>query len=265
MAAFADDRNEGRAIGMAGQEDDDNLPDGFIIDDDADSYVIDFGKCMHGGQIIDGCCMHCNEQIERPRISAGATARISAKRPPIMDVLEKYPYSDAIKTKACEIFVSLKLTNLRDVSKRMALCYCIFQAHAVKGLHTVPFLIGKTLGLTRSQTFKAMSKFSANGNNSNYRADGYMDPVELVAVYADQFGLSDELTINMKEDFRHLLEIAPHLIDRPACTLVAAYMWYYLDTISGIKIDENKFAAIFLLKFGTIKSVHAEISRIDNS
>jgi len=226
-------------------------------------FNVDFMKCQHNARLIDGKCSLCNEQIEKPHMSARAAARISVKRPPIMDHLDKYPFSDIIKNKACEIFQSLNLTNLRDESRRMALCYCIFQAHAAKGIHAAPLLIGKKLGLNRQQVSRAMSRYENNKSNLNLRHDGYVDPIELIPQYAEEFRFTADVTSDMKDDFKSLIKKSPDLLERPPCTLVAAFMWYYMFT-NGIKIDEESFANVFLLKFATIRSVSNEISKIDN-
>ena len=203
--------------------------------------------------------------------SIHAISRANSQVDPIMKFMADWPFDDVIKNSACQIYRQMKLSNQHPISKKQALCYCLFRAYKDKGEHADPFLLGLSIGLTPEQTTGCF-KYNNISNGSIKSIDGWIDPVELLPQYAMKLNLSDDLIQNMQESFRQLLEKSKRIRDeeggedlseKPVKTIVAAYILNYLQSI-GTFPDEASYASIFMLQIPTIKNLAKKITIIEN-
>lgn len=202
-----------------------------------------------------------SESIEQP-LQKGKSRR--GKRSIMQDIKDLF-YSDDIKLKACDIFQNLKLGNVRRDSRKMAICYCLYQAHLYYGSRPDPMLIGQSLGLSKSLTHKAMSTYTSYSRTGYRGFDGYTDPIDLIPEYArdPSFRFTEVSIEDMKSEWIKITTKYPDIMEKPPRTVVAAFIWWYMS-IYGMNMDCNEFASKFGLSFTTIKTLYSEIVKIDN-
>lgn len=225
-------------------------------------------KCVHRSGIINGCCAECGKEIQqytrRRKKSVIALSRLNSKVDPIIKFMQEWPYSDAIKDKALERFKYLGLSNLREEEKKELLCHCLFKAHVDLGIHTNVILIGKTIGLS-SKVSQRSNRFNTVGKPGMVGFNAYVDPIEMMPTYGKILELSEDVILDMKENFSIFLERNPDMIEKPAGTLIASYIWYYLTYIvTAEDLNKDEFAEIFDMKFSTIKSHVNDIVKMEN-
>lgn len=173
--------------------------------------------------------------------------------------MAKLPFPDDVKQHALINFNQLGLTNLREKSRVMAFCYCIYRAYIDLGIHIDINIIGMKLELSNNETLKAFSTYNSATTEGFENINGYVDPVDVVPCYAEKFGLAEDIHLEIQEYLGDILEKNPELRDEPSRTLVASYMWHYFQTV-GIEIERHDFAHVFGLEFATIKSLYGKVS-----
>lgn len=207
----------------------------------------------------------------RGATSITTVSRDNSRMDPIIKFMENWPYSDEIKSRAAQIYRNTGLSNQHPENKTQALFCYLFRTHQERGVHVEPYLLSKNIGLRPELIPSAFTKYMPL-IESRFRIDGWIDPVESLPQYAVKLGLTDEFIGSMKESFRRLLdkskkisqeERGEDLSEKPAKTIVAAYMLNYLQSMGNFPEEQN-YADLFGLKIATIKNLSKKIDIIEN-
>ncbi|CAK7994946.1 Transcription initiation factor TFIIB [uncultured virus] len=173
--------------------------------------------------------------------------------------LMKYDFSESIKNKACEIFFRLSVGNPRKKQRVKTICYCVYQAMIELKLGSIdPKTLELTFGLTKQEINSAIAL------NPTYKA-GYKqnnsttNPSDLLKMYASEsFRFSDDTVDDMVKSFQDVISKSEALLTKQARTLIAAFMWYYMEC-NGFTSNSDEFAKVFSLQFTTIKLHYKDI------
>lgn len=223
----------------------------FILDEDEDDFNFDL------------------ESFGRPvapvtpllPLKAPAPKSASTKRPSLMNQFEQYSFSDQIKNKACEISNTLNVKNMREDSLKQFHFYCIWRAHVSMGIHTVPAILGASMGLSRDQVSKAISRFSKIPGQPFY--DSFVKPIDIIPQFCQRLEMTHDAIEAMQSAFDRLLKKEPRLNNYKADTLIVAFMVYHLN-VNGYQVDVAGLSEKFEVKTATVKSIWKEISDADN-
>ena len=250
-----------------------SMPGLIIIDDDDDTISLTSTgqeivepECQHTCRDTTGTCLRCGHWAN---MTSSADVTINAKRPTIRSIAKEIrdlPLTDDIKVKANQIYINVTSNGSKKKSRKTIICYCIIQAH-LQSNPPVPFdpiMIGAMLDLDKTKVTKSLKLYNTVSSTGYQGKSGYIEPVNLIPIYAKQLRFTEETTLRVQQEFLLLLEKSPDLKQRPPRTTVAAFILYFMNT-NGIDVDHNEFAKMFDLSFSTIKTVKTRISSIDNS
>lgn len=220
-------------------------------------------QCSHLCCASDGTCMNCGLWRERD------TSMVVIDRPrryttrSINKEIRNLPYGDDIKELADCIYSSINLEGSKKKPKKMAIHYCLFQAHQKLGQPIDPYMLGTSIGLSADKVSKSLNYYNQQTGSGYQNTISYIDPIDLIPVYCQTLRLTEDTIRAIVDYYRTITRKMPSLLDKPPRTIVAGIINYYMVT-NGIKVEKDDFARLFQLSFGTINSTCKKISKIDN-
>src|SRR4029077_19865605 len=165
----------------------------IIVEDESSDDSSEEDYCEHPQRDESGVCTKCGQwktTVSVPGLVNGA------RRLPVRSIekeIRGLPFNDDIKTRANAIFVSINSKGSKKKSRKMAVCYCLFQAHRQLGEAADPIMIGSAVGLNKSKVNKAITYYSSYGNTGyGGGVNSYVEPVDLILPYGKHLRLTDE-------------------------------------------------------------------------
>jgi len=179
-------------------------------------------------------------------------------------------YSMEIKIEANRIWHEPKNKHTRKGKMREKFVFfCIYRAHTNLGIVVDPKLIARDLGLSNGDISKAISAFSGGVTGYNYNRPNSAKPTELIPVYCEKLGCSEETT-------EQIIALANEIIEKDKKMSngvlleyfpqkVAIGIIFYYAQIYGINIDRAHLSSDLLLSEATINTIVRQITTIHNN
>lgn len=177
--------------------------------------------------------------------------------------LDSLFFSELIKVEANKLYLSLELGQKRADSRKMAVVFCVYQAHLNQDLYYDIVHIGEKIGLAPEKCNKAISIYSkilASAQMATDNHNGEVDPFVMIRYYCGP----GVLELN-EEDITEIINLYEEAVEqeldinKPKKALVSSLIYLWIKR-GGIPFDERRYLKAFPgVSMSKIKEIYKEL------
>lgn len=226
--------------------------------------------CKHE-DIIDGCCLSCNQYVEKIYSSDTFSKKhgpVPKQRKSFVEEIKKMSLPDDVKNRAIKIYFSMNISTHRAKKLKKVIFCCTFAAFHELGQKPDPKLVAKICGISEKEMGDALK--ICRENITGYRfPDTNTSPLDLLPNYYIDLGLNPCNYHLLEAMSKRILESkeAYEILDMTPQNVAAALLQYFIE-INGITFEgqdtKEKIAKIVNISNMTITNIVTKITIIDN-